>query len=298
MHLWIVYNGFLPGNAFIDYAKMLQAAAIELGHEALLLANEELTPVLTENRKQMIHNRKRPDAVLFTDKDIYLARQLENEGIPVFNQAEAIEVSDDKIKTYQALYQNNVPIPKTIIAPKTFGFTKQIESRFIENLETELTYPLIIKEAFGSFGEQVYLIKHRQALIEKMRTLVKVPYLFQEFIHTSIGEDKRLQVVGEKIVAAMQRKSATDFRSNITAGGTMTPYSPTTEEQEVAIRASKAIGAHFSGVDLLTGENNEPIVCEVNSNAHIRNLYHCTGINAAFDIIRYITTLIEQERDK
>ncbi|HLR54954.1 MAG TPA: RimK family alpha-L-glutamate ligase [Pseudogracilibacillus sp.] len=298
MNLWIVYNGFLPGKAFIDYAQMLQEAAIELGHEAFLLSNEELTPVLAENRKQIIHNRKRPDAVLFTDKDIYLARQLENESIPVFNQAEAIEVSDDKIKTYQALYKNNVPIPKTIIAPKTFGFTKQIESKFIEKLESNLSYPLIIKEAFGSFGEQVYLIKHRQALIEKMKTLIHVPYLFQEFIHTSIGEDKRIQVVGDEVVTAMQRKSATDFRSNITAGGTMNPYSPTSMEEDVAIQASQAIGAHFSGVDLLLGSNNEPIVCEVNSNAHIRNLYDCTGINAAFDIVKYVTRRIEKEKNK
>src|SRR5699024_11519909 len=77
--------------------------------------------------------------------------------------------------------------------------------------------------------------------------------------------------------------------SDLTAGGTMNPYSPTSMEEDVAIQASQAIGAHFSGVDLLLGSNNEPIVCEVNSNAHIRNLYDCTGINAAFDIVKYVT---------
>src|SRR5699024_2203299 len=105
--------------------------------------------------------------------------------------------------------------------------------------------------------------------------------------------DKRIQVVGDEVVTAMKRKSATDFRSNITAGGTMNPYSPTSMEEDVAIQASQAIGAHFSGDDLLLGSNNEPIVCEGNSNAHIRKCDDCTGITAAVDTIKYVTSGIE-----
>lgn len=298
MNFWIVYNGFLPGRAFIDYAEMLQEAATMLGHKAVLFSNDELFPVLSTGVNNRIEKRTQPDAVLFTDKDIYLARQLENENIPVFNKADTIEVSDDKIQTYQLLHKNRVPIPKTISAPKTFGFHKTIAPAFIKKIETELAYPLVMKEAFGSFGEQVYLIKNRQALIEKMTALSKVPYLFQEFIQTSFGEDRRIQVVGNHVVTAMRRKSATDFRSNVTAGGSMTPHRPTEEEKQTAIQASQAIGAHFSGVDLLKGKNGESIVCEVNSNAHIRNLYDCTGINAAYDILRYVTALLEKEQSK
>src|SRR5699024_1455583 len=110
--------------------------------------------------------------------------------------------------------------------------------------------------------------------------------------------DKRLQVVGDELVTAMQRKSATDSRSNITAGGTMNPYSPTSMEEDVAIQASQAVGAHLSGVDLLLGSHNAPIVCEVYSNAHIRNLYDCTRINAAFDKEKYVTRRIEKEKNK
>jgi len=41
-------------------------------------------------------------------------------------------------------------------------------------------------------------------------------------------------------------------------------------------------------VDLLFGQDNEPILCEVNSNAHIKNIYLCTGINVAEDLLKYI----------
>src|SRR5690625_6941408 len=46
-----------------------------------------------------------------------------------------------------------------------------------------------------------------------------------------------------------------------------------------SIEATKSLGLDFAGVDLLFGKNSERIICEVNSNAHIRNLLNCTGID-------------------
>ncbi len=64
------------------------------------------------------NNGKLPDFAFFIDKDIYLARQLERLGVRVFNSSKAIEISDDKIYTYQMLEKQQLPIPNTIIAPK------------------------------------------------------------------------------------------------------------------------------------------------------------------------------------
>ena len=44
----------------------------------------------------------------------------------------------------------------------------------------------------------------------------------------------------------------------------------------------------FAGVDILFGENDEPILCEVNSNAHFKNILDCTGVNVAQCILDYI----------
>ena len=35
-------------------------------------------------------------------------------------------------------------------------------------------------------------------------------------------------------------------------------------------------------------DQDEPIVCEVNSNAHFKNIYDCTGINVADRIMNYL----------
>ena len=284
---WIIYNGFLQSDKFKDFADMFYEAATDLGHDAAIYTNDEIQIILADNIKVKM-DAKLPDYVIFTDKDIYLAKQLELLGIPVFNSADTIEVSDDKIKTYQLLAEQQIPIPTTIVAPKTFGLPIALDDTFIQYTIKMLGFPLVMKETFGSFGEQVYLVHNEAELLAQMEEISGKPFMFQQFIGSSYGVDLRLQVVGEKIVTAMKRVSKSDFRANVTSGGTMEPHEPSEREKAVAIQASQAIGADFSGVDLLFGENGEPIVCEVNSNAHIRNILDCTGVDASYDIIRYI----------
>lgn len=286
---WVIYNGYLPGDKFLDFAEMIHEAAAQAGHHFSIYKNSDVISLLSKNGNTLhVDKQELPDYVVFTDKDIYLAKQFELLGVRLFNSSEAIEISDDKIKTYQALAQEHIAIPETIIAPKTFGLTANYHASYLQVIEEKLSFPLVVKEAFGSFGEQVYLA-HDMA---ELRTLVNKihdrPFVFQQFIQTSYGKDLRLQVVGNKVVAAMQRKSKDDFRANVTSGGTMEPYTPTEAEKNIAVAATKAVHADFAGVDLLFGENNLPIVCEVNSNAHIRNLLDCTGVNAAYAIIDYI----------
>lgn len=68
----------------------------------------------------------------------------------------------------------------------------------------------------------------------------------------------------------------------------MLPFPLNENTEKLAVAAAKAIGADFAGVDLLFGRDSELLICEINANAHIRNLYECTGVNAADYMITYI----------
>src|SRR5699024_2020738 len=116
-HGWIIYNGQLSGEKFIDFAHWLKAAAKEKQIETSIYKNNDVISFIQGSSFDLLRENEQPlpDFVLFTDKDIYLARQFELMGIPVFNNARAIEVSDDKIASYQALASHDLPIPKTII---------------------------------------------------------------------------------------------------------------------------------------------------------------------------------------
>ncbi|SEQ14397.1 SSU ribosomal protein S6P modification protein [Virgibacillus subterraneus] len=300
LHGWIIYNGYLPGNKFLDFAEWIQDAALKQNIYTDIYKNNELFTFLSTDSLDLISENKEslPDFVMFTDKDIYLAKQLELMGIRVFNSAVSIEKSDDKIATYQTLAANHLPIPKTIVAPKAFVKSELFNPKDFRDSINSLGFPLILKEAFGSFGEQVYLVHSMEEALEKLFELHGIPFMLQEFISSSHGKDIRLQVVGDEVVAAMTRHASNDFRANITAGGTMNKYQPSREEKATAVAATKAIGADFAGVDLLFGPDNKPIICEINSNAHIRNMFDCTGINVAEYMIDYIKDTLKIEDTK
>lgn len=283
---WIVYNGSLTSEKFVDQALLLKEAAERQGIHATVLKNYEI-PMDVQLGLQY-----KPDFVVFLDKDILLGKFLKNQGIPVFNDPDVIETCDNKARQYMILAQNNIPMPRTIIAPKVYAkFTIQ-HSGYYENVLDTLGLPMIIKEAHGSFGMKVYLIETKEQFYEKVEQLNGIEYIFQEFISSSRGRDIRVNVVGGQVIACMYRHSETDFRANITNGGTASVITLTDRQKEVALDAARVLGAEFAGVDLLFGENEEPLVCEVNGAAHIRNLYNVTGINVGDAMISYILSKV------
>ena len=139
--------------------------------------------------------KDKPDFVIFWDKDIYLAQRLENLGIRLFNNASAIELCDNKILMYQELNKYGIRIPKTYIAPKTFENVGYTSLDFIEKIKEEIGVPFIIKEAYGSFGEQVYLVNNNKQLEKTINHIGHKDFLIQEFIESSAGRDIRINVV-------------------------------------------------------------------------------------------------------
>ncbi|HAV01576.1 MAG TPA: RimK family alpha-L-glutamate ligase, partial [Lachnospiraceae bacterium] len=98
-------------------------------------------------------------------------------------------------------------------------------------------------------------------------------------------------VVGDRVVAAMLRSNDSDFRANITNGGKMEPYTPSSEEAGLAVSVCRALGLCFAGVDILFSKDG-PVLCEVNSNAHFKNISDCTGVDVASFIIGHILEVI------
>lgn len=278
-------NGFLYTGKFTELTEMFVAAAERKGIYLEVRSNREIYTGIFE----LDHAVPRPDFVLFWDKDVILARYLELSGIPVYNSSRSIEVCDDKRKTYLSLLEAGIPIPRTISGPMTYENVGFPSLDFVDSLEGGLGYPLIVKEAFGSFGEQVYMAENREELERILKAIERKPFLLQQYISSSRGQDVRLQVVGDQVVAAMRRYSDNDFRANITSGGHMEGYEPEEAACLLATRAARAVGCDFAGVDLLFTEGGF-LVCEVNSNAHFKNLYECTGINTADYIMEYISS--------
>ena len=159
---------------------------------------------------------------------------------------------------------------------------------FEEYIGQELGYPYIIKESFGSYGGQVYLAADRAGARRILKSIEGRDALAQEYIRQSSGRDLRAYVVGNRVVAAMERINEADFRSNIANGGRAEAYKITRKQEEMAVRAAEGLGLDFAGVDLLFGRDDEPILCEVNSNAQFAALKNVTGTDITDALFTHI----------
>ena len=83
----MVVNGFLTGGKFGEPAQMLSSAAERAGIVFDIVRNTDIcSPIGSEDTLRRILGD--PDFILFWDKDIRSARNLELCGFPVFNRSE------------------------------------------------------------------------------------------------------------------------------------------------------------------------------------------------------------------
>ena len=280
---YFIYNRFLNTEKFSNLRNAFSQEAKLLNIDIEFCDNSKSMQLLCDNKFP------KNDFVLFWDKDIKLAKMLENEKHLVINNSAAIELCDDKSKTYICLYNNHIKQPVTIIAPLIFYGTVDIDTSFIDFSINKLGLPMIVKECFGSFGEQVYLVKDKDDLVRQIKKIGTKPFLLQEFVETSFGRDVRIEVIGNEVVASIYRVNKNDdFRANITNGAIAENYKPTDDQVAMALSACKVLNLDFAGVDILFGDNDEPILCEVNSNAYPLNVQKVTGVNIVNKTLVYI----------
>ena len=286
----IVINAFDASPAYLYQSARLKEEFDLLGADVTIYKNDDFGLSTDENGIRLTF--KDVDFVIYLDKDKYLLEALTLSGIKVFNTREAIENCDDKVLTYLALAKANIPTPATYPAPLCYKPGSTVPKAALYRIATELSFPIIVKESFGSLGKGVYLAKDEKELETLANRLIDRPHLFQKFVSTSYGKDVRVIVIGGEVVGGMIRQSENDFRSNVAAGGRAEKYGLSDEIKEIALKAHRALGLDYSGVDILFGENGKPIVCEVNSNAFFRSFEAVTHINVARKYAEYVLSKI------
>lgn len=209
-------------------------------------------------------------------------RQFEMGGVYSLNESVAISRSRDKLRSLQILSRKGIGLPISGFAHST-KMTKDL-------IELVGGAPLVVKLLEGTQGKGVVLAetdKAAESVIEAFRAL-DAHFLVQEFIKESGGADLRCFVVGDKVIAAMERKGAEgEFRSNLHRGGTARPVKLTPEERLTAVKAAKAMGLNVAGVDLLRS-NKGPLIMEVNSSPGLEGIEKSTNKNVAGMIIDFI----------
>ena len=288
----IIINAYPNGEKFIRQAERIATELRALGCETDVVKNGEIFAVIDESGNVTVKLEKNYDFAVYLDKDKYLGKALEMQGLRLFNNADAIEVCDDKTRTYLALEQVGVKVVKTIPAPLCYTPNATANPDFLQNVAKELSFPIVVKKSYGSFGSGVSLAKDMQELERLANECIYEPHSYQVFLSESAGRDIRVIVIGGKAVAAMERVAkGGEFRSNIELGGEGRAFDLPEEYAQTAERAAKALGLDYCGVDLLK-TSGDAVICEVNSNAFFEGLERTTGYNVAKAYAEYIVGVI------
>lgn len=287
---WIIYNGALRIKKVERLVQKLAQEGKKKKIDLMLVKNNQIMPCYSPFGKpelKSLIDLEEPDFIIFWDKDIFLAKHLEEMGYKLFNSMEAIESCDDKALMHLKLSKTGLRVPKTIVGP--FVFQQQnLSDEYLDRVFEELGDKIILKETHGSFGMQVYLINSKEELKSKIMELGSRRFIMQEFIDTSCGKDIRVNIIGDKVIGAMERVNPSDFRANITLGAVGKYVELNDIQKEVALKAHKALNLDFSGVDILYGKDGEPILCELNSNVNYLSFEETSGINFGSLLLDYI----------
>ena len=308
---WLIVNEYLDTEKFLEIRKLFLSGAEKKNVKLTVYTNADFAVDLSD---AVVNSRafdeSEPQFIIFYDKDITLARALEKMGYRLYNSADAISVCDSKVKTAEKIAEYNlnckddeakILMPKTYKVPfsyenigikdsYSFDFLDYVEKDLCEAGEDALSdaYPMVIKESNSSFGMGVHLAGSREEAVKLICEYGNKECIIQEYLSYSSGRDYRLQMVSDKCVCAMMRSNENDFRANITNGGKMSEYKPTDEDLSLARNVMKCLKLDFAGIDIMHDKSGRAVFLEANSNAHFKNIYDLTGINAAEKMIEYI----------
>ncbi len=274
----------------------LKNEAKAMGHTARIfrsrrfqLIYDKVSPRLYYDGKPMLHYDvmiTRPSILRNADLYLSLIDQMEIEGILLFNRYQPVLSAKNKVKTVQILDQLGIPVPRTVIVHRPEDLKQA--AAFVKG------FPLILKEPFGSFGDGVTIIESMRALQSFLRWDEPM-YLLQEYVKNSRGKDIRIFVIGDKVVGAMMRSAKRgEFRSNIELGGVGAPVNITKEEEDIALKAVKALDLNYGGVDVMRGKEG-PVVLEVNSNPGFKALEQAVDVNIAKALVEYAVEYVQKQ---
>lgn len=207
---------------------------------------------------------------------------LEDEGVAVLNTPRAIERTVNKFYTSALLQRAGLATPGTIVCERPADAMTAFRSMG----------DAIVKPLFGSMGLGMVRVSDEETAWRVFRALEAIRgvyYLQRAVAHR--GRDVRVFVIGDRVVGAIERSAPGGrggWRTNVARGGRPRAMELPAEWCAMALRASRAVGTEYAGVDLLPGDDGTVYVLEVNGIPGWRGLQEATSIDVAGAIIDHL----------
>lgn len=206
-----------------------------------------------------------------------LLRHIELQGTLVTNSSLSIELARNKFLALLKLREAGVPVPPTLITESL-----PLALRFVEKWGS-----VVVKPVIGSMGRGVILLRDPDIAYAVFRQLLtwSQPLMLQKYYEKIGNRDLRVLVInGEPYVAYYRVAREGSFKTNVAQGAKIEPAgSSFGDSGELAIRAAKALGLFYAGVDIMeTSEGS--FVLEVNASPNWKGA-KILGYNPAAKLI-------------
>lgn len=213
------------------------------------------------------------------DVQFEIYRALEGTGAVVANRIDALLAAQDKLRTSWLLRRAGVPTPRAAAVQRARDAGAVLAA----------LGEAVVKPVAGSLGEGLERIRPGRA---GRRTLAEriardgAAYV-QAWVEHG-GRDLRLFVVGDRVAGAMERIAAPgEWRTNVERGARVRPMQPDAGLARIAVRAARALGLDWAGVDLVRSPDG-PTVLEVNGTPSWVGILEATGEDMAEPIAEHV----------
>ncbi len=259
MNAWLVYDEERAAkNA--DYIALHHKKGAEYGIEFALKMADEC--------QMALRSGARPDFAIVRTVNPALSRELEEQGVPVFNPSPVSEICNDKYKTYEYVSARCETMP---VLDTRFFLGEMLNDRAgTEHLLRQFPHH-VLKAVDGHGGSQVFLTD--EASYEEIG-IMGADFILQPFLKGP-GKDVRVYVIGDEIVAAIERQAREGFRSNYSLGGAVRPVALTKEQKGLVAQICRIFDFGLAGIDFLVDERGNFVFNEIEDVVGARMLYQC-----------------------
>jgi len=206
-----------------------------------------------------------------------ILRRLENLGVECINSTSAIEKCLDKFYTTSLLEDAGLKVPLTVCCESY----DDAYSAFLEMKD------VVVKPLCGSKGAGITRIQTEDMAYRFFRSLEFHKYVFyiQEFLEHK-NEDFRLMTCKDEVICTMKRKGLS-WITNVQQGAQPEKFNPTEEMVEMALTASRVLGCHYCGVDILESRG-ELYLIEANGVPSMYGIQQVTDFDIALRVVELL----------
>ena len=277
MNAWLIYDreGAERNQDYIEYhyeAGARYGVTFQLVYAEGFSSEIEMdaAEASQERKNESVFNRYPfPEFAIVRTINPQINRLLEDKNIPTFNNSKVSSITNHKYQCIDYISKHTtVPtIPIKLLANKDDSFDEAIRT-----ISTHVGD--VIKPVSGHGGAGVMRIPESGLSEEEIIKLLSQGDVISQPFIDGPGEDVRVYVIGDRIIAAVRRHATDgDFRANASLGGSISRYTLSEKETDYVNQIIRCFDFGMVVIDFIIDKNNNFIFNEIEDVVGARMLY-------------------------